>query len=128
MPTVGSVTKTIRINPSDLAVIEGLMADGTSWSGAIHKLCGGVPIKRDAPKNDSLKDIEAMAGLLGMKTEELLSAVCEGLNDGSLTVDGGAVRGVPELDLSDFEDACHERGIRPQDALDRTTKTLRSGR
>ena len=43
MPTVGSITKTIRINPRDLEVFEKLMEDGTSWSGAIHKLCEGVP-------------------------------------------------------------------------------------
>lgn len=41
MPTIGSITKTIRIAPRDLEVIEGLMKDGTSWSGAIHKLCAG---------------------------------------------------------------------------------------
>ena len=53
MPTLGSITKTIRINPKDLEIIEELMKDGTSWSGAIHKLCEGVP-KAETEKSEGV--------------------------------------------------------------------------
>ena len=65
MPTIGSVTKTVRIAPRDLEVINGLMADGTSWSGAIHKLCEGVPAKISEKSgltpNKDLEEIDSMA-------------------------------------------------------------------
>lgn len=132
MPTIGSITKTVRIAPRDLEVINGLMEDGTSWSGAIHKLCKGVPTKiSETPgltPNKDLEEIESMAKFFGMDGVEFINKVCDGLTDGSLTVEGGKVIGVPEIDLTELEDACHERGISVQEAIDKTVKTLRSGK
>lgn len=139
MPTIGSVTKTVRIAPRDLEVIEGLMADGTSWSGAIHKLCSenrgekmGTPSKNSknsglAPNKD-LEEIDSMAKFFGMNGVDLLKGVCDGLMDGNLTVENGKVVGVPEIDLVNLKEACHERGIGMQEAIDKTVKNLRSGK
>lgn len=131
MPTIGSVTKTVRIAPKDLEVINGLMADGTSWSGAIHKLCEGVPTgkpQESANSNNDLSEIESMANFFRMGLDEFLKGVCDGLMDGSLTVEGGKVVGVPLVNLEGLEEACHERGISMQDAIDKTVKTLRGNR
>lgn len=132
MPTIGSVTKTVRIAPRDLEVINGLMADGTSWSGAIHKLCEGVPAKNSEKTgltpNKDLEEIDSMAKFFGMTGGEMLKGVCEGLTDGNLTVENGKVVGVPEIDLDNLKEACHERGIGMQEAIDKTVKSLRSGK
>ena len=131
MPTIGSVTKTIRIAPRDLEVINGLMADGTIWSGAIHKLCEGVPTKISEKSgltpNEDLEEIDSMAKFFGMDGGELLKGVCDGLMDGNLTVENGKVVGVPEVNLDNFKEACHEKGIDLQKALDKATQSIRRG-
>ena len=131
MPTIGSVTKTIRIAPRDLEVINGLMADGTIWSGAIHKLCEGVPTKISEKSgltpNKDLEEIDSMAKFFGMDGGELLKGVCDGLMDGNLTVENGKVVGVPEVNLDNFKEACHEKGIDLQKALDKATQSIRRG-
>jgi hypothetical protein len=65
MPTIGSITKTVRINAEDLAVIEKIMAkEMVSWSGAIHYLVGnrGTPSeknkKSEASPNRDLTEVE----------------------------------------------------------------------
>ena len=58
MPTIGSVTKTIRFNPSDLGIIEDIMKkEDTTFNNAVHLLIenGGTPknqskIDRGTPK------------------------------------------------------------------------------
>lgn len=131
MPTIGSVTKTVRIAPRDLEVINALMADGTSWSGAIHKLCEGVPTKISEKSgltpNKDLEEIDSMAKFFGMDGGDLLKGVCDGLMDGNLTVENGKVAGVPEIDLDNFKEACHEKGIDLQKALDKATQSIRRG-
>ena len=131
MPTIGSITKTIRIAPRDLEVIERLMADGTSWSGAIHKLCEGVPTKISEKSgltpNKDLEEIESMAKFFGMNGGDMLKGVCDGLMDGNLTVENGKVVGVPEVNLDNFKEACHEKGIDLQKALDKAAQSIRRG-
>lgn len=70
MPTVGSITKTIRINPKDLEIIERLMEDGTSWSGAIHKLCEGY-------RGDRIEEICRTKGLDREKVVEKILQIIE---------------------------------------------------
>ena len=131
MPTIGSVTKTVRIAPRDLEVINALMADGTSWSGAIHKLCEGVPTKISEKSgltpNKDLEEIDSMAKFFGMDGGDLLKGVCAGLMDGNLTVENGKVVGIPEVNLDNFKEACHEKGIDLQKALDKATQSIRRG-
>lgn len=131
MPTIGSVTKTVRIAPRDLEVINALMADGTSWSGAIHKLCEGVPTKISEKSgltpNKDLEEIDSMAKFFGMDGGDLLKGVCDGLMDGNLTVENGKVVGVPEVNLDNFKEVCHEKGIDLQKALDKATQSIRRG-
>lgn len=128
MPTIGSITKTIRINPKDLEIIEGLMEDGTTWSGAIHKLCVGVPVVQSVsqigvPQNASepsegvpittsisnkgvpsidekvLKDIEVMCSFFGIEVDEFFRELCESLNSGSIFIDDGKIKGETEIDV-----------------------------
>ena len=78
--------------------------------------------------NKDLEEIDSMAKFFGMDGGELLKGVCDGLMDGNLTVENGKVVGVPEINLEKLEEACHERGIGMQEAIDKTVKSLRSGK
>lgn len=105
MPTIGSATKTIRFNPTDLGIIEEVMKkEGTTFNNAVHlliedgvhpkkseKSVRGIPeieektADRGTPltKTD-LSEIEAMASLMRVPTERLLSDIRQLLEDGTL--------------------------------------------
>ena len=142
MPTIGSVTKTIRINPKDLEVIEELMKDGTTWSGAIHKLCeGNVPhaesleTAKGVPEKPSVssegvplskeivKQIEEMCMFLGVDTNTFLKEICKGLESGQLGYENG-LKTYGSLDTSRFEDACHDKGADPEKMLEKATQMV----
>lgn len=75
-----------------------------------------------------IKEIESMANFFGLTLNEMLKKIYEGLNDGTLTIENGRIVGVPEVNLEKLEEACHERGIGMQEAIDKTVKNLRSGK
>lgn len=78
MPTIGSITKTVRIAPRDLEIINGLMEDGTSWSGAIHKLC----------ERKSTTKLGEYAELFGSTEGELVDLIVKAFEDGDILYDG----------------------------------------
>lgn len=78
--------------------------------------------------NKDLEEIESMAKFFGMDVGELLKGVCDGLMDGNLTVENGKVVGVPEVNLEKLEEACHERGIGMQEAIDKLVLTMKKGK
>lgn len=128
MPTIGSITKTIRINPADLAVIERIMADGTSWSGAIHRLCSekGTPVENPYKLDtDILKDLDTMARFGGGSVGEIVRMLDEGLNNGSLILGANRIEGKPPINLDRFLERCREVGADPQKVLDKATGGIR---
>ena len=116
----------IRINNETRERLEkGAKRCGISLSQHIRGILSGNNTPKDS---DDLKDIRQMARCFGVETGDLLHQVCEGLNDGSLTSENGKVRGVPDIDLTDFYEVCHERGVRPQEALDKLVQNMRRGK
>lgn len=134
MPTNGSITKTVRINPSDLAVIEEIMQDGISWSGAVHKVISeyqspkkgeksvGTPLP-DVPENVH-RDNATMAAFGLMTYSELIIALNKGLNDGTLKIEDKRIVGQTEIDLSAFYEVCHEKNIKPEEAIKKCVMML----
>ena len=90
-------------------------------SGEKNQKSGLTPSKE-------VKEIESMAIFFGFTLDEMLKMIYEGLNDGYLTVEDGKIVGLPEVDLNNLKEACHERGIGMQEAIDKTVKNLRSGK
>ena len=105
MPTIGSVTKTIRFNPADLGIIEDLMKkEDTTFNNAVHLLIeNGVHPKnqqktdRGTPENEKKEEkrgipipktdyesIVEMANLMQVPIEKLLSDIRELLEEGTL--------------------------------------------
>ena len=138
MPTLGSITKTIRINPVDLEVIEGLMRDGTSWSGAVHKLCEGYTgtpivesqreekIDKGTPieKPQYLEDLEGYCSFFGVSEEEFVAQICQEIEVGHIMYDGTFKYDIG-LNLERFKEVCHEKGIEEQKALDKMVQMMR---
>lgn len=91
----------------------------------------GVYTEKNSEKTGltpEIKEIESMANFFGLTLNEMLKKIYEGLNDGTLTIENGRIVGVPEVNLEKLEEACHERGIGMQEAIDKTVKNLRSGK
>lgn len=108
MPTIGSVTKTIRFNPSDLGIIEDIMKkEDTTFNNAVHLLIenGGTPknqpkidrgtpeIKEKTEKRGTPKGnyelIDEMANLMRVSTEKLLDDIKGLLEEGNLYYSNG---------------------------------------
>lgn len=137
MPTIGSVTKTIRINPKDLEIIEKLMEDGTTWSGAVHKLCEGIPVKTEvtSPKAEKsstssrvypseLDEFLSYAPLFGMSEEEYIKKIKEAIDKGVLMEENGKFVGVSQYNLSVLEEKCRRSGMNVQAVIDKMTKMI----
>ena len=105
MPTIGSVTKTIRFNPSDLELIESVMKkENTTFNNAVHLLINNT--KED--KKTDLESIAEMARLMQVSTEGLLTALNEALEEGTLYYSNGKLVN-PRYE--EFERACGDRNI-----------------
>lgn len=132
MPTIGSITKTIRISPGDLGVIEGIMKDGTSWSGAVHKLCQnytGTPVQKPAfeGKNKDLAEVEGMASLCGCTPESLYKQLNEMLEEGGLLINRGKVGiGLPRW-VERFIDACNDKCLDAEKIGESAVKAIERG-
>lgn len=142
MPKLNTTVKSVRIDNDKLAELEGRLGGKTinAWLNEQIEcyLSGGKGDKGVNPQKNSektgltpnkdLEEIDSMAKFFGMEGGDLLKGVCAGLMDGNLTVENGKVVGVPEIDLENLKEACHERGIGMQEAIDKTVKNLRSGK
>lgn len=135
-PTDEKKGKMIKIRISE-ELYEGLSLKGTNLSETIRKILKDsfVPQNSDGKNQKSgltpskeVKEIESMAVFFGFTLDEMLKMIYNGLNDGYLTVEDGKIVGLPEVDLDNLKEACHERGIGMQEAIDKTVKNLRSGK
>lgn len=108
MPTIGSVTKTIRFNPSDLELIESVMKkENTTFNNAVHLLINNGENTKEDKKTD-LESIAEMARLMQVSTEGLLAALNEALEEGTLYYSNGKLVN-PRYE--EFERACGNRNI-----------------
>lgn len=120
MPTVGSITKTIRINPRDLEIIEELMKDGTTWSGAIHKLCVGVP----HTKSESSHRMTQNGAAYGLSGEELALKLLDSMDAGEIVYEDGRFRADSEYDFGKFISACQDKGVPVQKMIDKCAQMI----
>ena len=143
MPSQGSITKTIRINAEDRAVIEQIMEEeGVTWSGAIHHLVAeGVPLKKEkkvegcTPEEEkrgvpqlmnenTQRDIEKMCELSEISTGLFFDEVCRLFNEGKIEVEKHGLRSRGEYDLGYLEDVCHRLNVDPQEMINKLANSL----
>lgn len=142
MPTIGSVTKTIRFNPADLGIIEDIMRkEDTTFNNAVHLLISdGVHPKKSenmssgTPENDKktsdagtplpktdLQEIESMASLMFVSTEKLISDIRDMLEEGTLYYSNGKLTN-PRYD--EFERLCEAKKKDPDKMIDSLVRQL----
>lgn len=135
-PTEEKKEKTIKLRISEELYGE-IASKGRNLSETIREILRNsfVPQNSDEKNQKSgltpskeVKEIESMAVFFGFTLDEMLKMIYNGLNDGYLTVEDGKIVGLPEVDLDNLKEACHERGIGMQEAIDKTVKNLRSGK
>lgn len=135
-PTEEKKERTVKLRISEELYRE-IASKGRNLSETIREILRNsfVPQNSDEKNQKSgltpskeVKEIESMAIFFGFTLDEMLKMIYNGLNDGYLTVEDGKIVGLPEVDLENLKEACHERGIGMQEAIDKTAKNLRSGK
>lgn len=135
-PTEEKKEKTIKLRISEELYGE-IASKGRNLSETIREILRNsfVPqnsdeknLKTGLTPSKEVKEIESMAVFFGFTLDEMLKMIYNGLNDGYLTVEDGKIVGLPEVGLDSLKEACHERGIGIQEAIDKTVKNLRSGK
>lgn len=143
MPTMNSITRTIRFCPSDVEKIEDLMGkEGCTFNAAVHLLVsdGDVPDKAVCvPQNKEketggtlaesacLRDIEQMVTISGLTMGGFFSQIDDLLNDGTIDVSGGKVAIVYPSWATQFEETCHDLCIPVEKAAESAVKALKKG-
>ena len=75
-------------------------------------------------KPEDIENIRQMGSFFGFDVEGMIHLLSEGLEGGYITVKEGKLAGEIDLDLEDFYDVCHDKGIEPQKAIDKMVSML----
>lgn len=135
-PTEEKKEKTIKLRISEELYGE-IASKGRNLSETIREILRNSFVPQNSEEkiqksglapSKEVKEIESMAVFFGFTLDEMLKMIYNGLNDGYLTVEDGKIVGLPEVDLENLKEACHERGIGMQEAIDKTVKNLRNGK
>lgn len=133
MPKLNTTVKSVRIDNDTLSELESRI-DGTfnSWlNGVIEEYLKSEKPKKpdstgvyptiDKPIADNLSQ---MAVFMGTDLSGLVSALNDGLEDGSLSYENGRLIGQSELKMDRFYEICHDRNLERQKAFDRLVNML----
>lgn len=129
MPSIGSITKTVRFYAEDLEQIEGLVAEGMTFSGAVHRLISensGKSVGTPSKIKEIIEEFDEMASCCGISLDDLVSGLFSLLEDGSITIENGVLSaGGPWA--SEFESVCHDLCIPVEKAAKGAIKALKRG-
>lgn len=75
-----------------------------------------------------MRDTIQMLALYGISFDKFLGMMHESLENGDITIEGGGLKTKDSLDLERLYEACHERGIDPQETIDKTVEMIRRGK
>ena len=123
MPTIGSITKTIRFSPADLEKIESLMKkEDTTFNNAVHLLMNqaGVPLK-----NKDYESIEEMAVLMRVTPEKILSDIRELIEEGDLYYSDGKLIN-PRYE--ELEDLCARKRLDIDNIIAKVIREIENGK
>lgn len=130
MPSIGSITKTVRFYAEDLEQIEGLVAEGMTFSGAVHRLISensGKSVGTPSKIEEIIEEFDEMASCSGISLDDLVSGLFTLLEDGSITIENGVLSAGTSSWASEFESVCHDLCIPVEKAADGAIKALKRG-
>lgn len=129
MPTIGSMTRTVRFNPEDLGKIESMMKkEDTSFNNAVHLLINdtGTPQKKEVcTPNKDYESISEMANLMRVSTEKLFADFRDLLENGDLYYTNGKLRN-PRYE--ELEDLAERKGANLDKILSKVVRELENGK
>ena len=143
MPTIGSATRTIRFNPSDLGKIEGVMKEeDTSFNNAVHLLIErastpqkieksdvGTPKKEEKRENvgtpKAYQSVCEMANLMRVDPESLVEQFNDMLEEGTLYFENGRLIN-PRYDY--LERICEEKKANIDNIISKVIREVENGK
>lgn len=134
-PTEEKKEKTIKLRISEELYGE-IASKGRNLSETIREILRNSFVPQNSNEKNQksgltpskeVKEIESMAVFFGFTLDEMLKKIYEGLNDGTLTIENGRIVGIPDLELENFKEACHDMGVEPQKILDKAAQGVRRG-
>lgn len=130
MPSIGSITKTVRFYAEDLEQIEGLVAEGMTFSGAVHRLISensGKSVGTPSKIEGIIGEFDEMASCSGISLDDLVSGLFTLLEDGSITIENGVLSAGTSSWAGEFESVCHDLCIPVEKAAEGAIKALKRG-
>lgn len=132
MPSLGSITKTIRLSAEDKEKVEGMMKDGgLTWSGAVHRLIcefdRGTPTefkRQDLMDKAVERELRQMCRLSGISTHDFFRGVSELWERGKIEIDREKVKCNGELDVKRFMYVCYKHKMKPQEMIDKLAERI----
>ena len=92
-----------------------------------EKILGASPNKYEIDEK-ILDDLATMQMFMGGSVAEMIRLFDEAVNEGVIAYENGRYVGVPDVDLESFYEVCHERGVEPQEAIDKLVLDMRKGK
>ena len=136
MPKLNTTVKSVRIDNDILSELESRIdCSFNSWlNSVIADYIGGKPqnqTKSDDTPSDYdgvnpriLANIKQMCPFLGTSFSGMMEMLSNGLDDGSLSVVDGRLKGETEVNLDGFYEVCHEKNLDLQKAIDKAVAML----
>lgn len=75
-----------------------------------------------------MRDTIQMLTLYGISFDKFLGMMHESLENGNITIEDDELKTKDSLDLERLYEVCHERGIDPQEAIDKTVEMIGGGK
>lgn len=85
------------------------------------------PKGEDEKDSPEMRDTIQMLTLYGISFDKFLGMMHESLENGNITIEDDGLKTKDSLDLERLYEVCHERGIDPQEAIDKTVKMIGRG-
>ena len=141
-PTDEKKEKTVKLRISE-DLYNKLVSKGANLSETIRKILSEsfVPQKtaKISEKNGAspnkyeidekiLDDLATMQMFMGGSVAEMIRLFDEAVNEGVIAYENGRYVGVPDVDLETFYEVCHERGVEPQEAINKLVLDMRKGK
>lgn len=146
MPSTKTTTRTIRIKNETAEYFKGKplnryvdelcekMQSGESDGINVHTEIRKVSTQKENSATDSvhtqddnLEEIEKMLPFFNISKEEFYEKLRKSMEKGDVMYEDGRFVAVNEIDLSRFKEACDEKGIEYQKAVDKMTQEIMRG-
>lgn len=73
------------------------------------------------------RDLVDMCRVSGISTHDFFRGVCELWNDGEIGIDGERVKSLGHYNIERLVELCHIMNIKPQEAIDKITRSMEKG-